>query len=113
MASQIETAGKNTALDTIGTTYGYMALFSDAGTTEITGGSYARQPITWSSASNGIKNIASNVSFTGLPTCTITHVALYSAVSGGTRGAIDDVTSETFASSGGTYTVTGYTITLT
>lgn len=112
MASQLETAGKNTALDAIGTTYGYMALFTDAGTTEVTGGSYARQAITWGAASNGAKNISANCVFTGMPTATVTHAAIYTAVSGGTRGAIDDVTSRSVVA-GDTFTITGFTITLT
>lgn len=111
MASLIETAGKNVALDAIGTTYGYMALFSDAGTTEITGGSYARQAITWSAASGGIKNIGANCVFASMPTCTVTHAAIYTLATGGTRGALDDVVSRTLVA-GDTYTLTGFTITL-
>lgn len=112
MASLIETAGKNVALDAIGTTYGYMALFSDAGTTEITGGSYARQAITWASASSGAKNIGANCVFSIPAGATVTHAGIYTALTGGTRGAIDDVVSETFGGAG-TYTLTGFTLTLT
>lgn len=112
MASQIETAGKNVALDAIGTTYGYMALFTDAGTTEVTGGSYARQAITWGAASGGAKNISANCVFTGMPTATVTHAGIYTLASGGTRGALDDVTSRSVVA-GDTFTITGFTITLT
>jgi len=112
MASNIETAGKNVALDAIGTAYGYMALFSDAGTTEITGGSYARQAISWSAASSGAKNISANCVFATMPACTVTHAGIYTLSTGGTRGALDDVTSRTLVA-GDTFTVTGFTITLT
>ena len=111
MASLIETVGKNVALDAIGTAYGYMALFSDAGITEVTGGSYVRQAITWGAAAAGAKNISANCVFAGMPTSTVTHVGIYTALTAGTRGALDDVISRTLVA-GDTFTVTGFTITL-
>ena len=50
----INVTGKNIMLDALGTSAGYMALYSDVGATvEITGGTYARKAITWSAASGG------------------------------------------------------------
>ena len=60
---------------------------ADPGTTgadEVTGGSYARQAITFAAAASG--SSASNVActFTVMPACTVTHVGLWTAVSAGT-----------------------------
>lgn len=60
----------------------YMALFTsdptEAGTgTEVTGGSYARQSITFGAQSGGQVANSSLVSFTSMPTATVTHFAIY------------------------------------
>jgi hypothetical protein len=113
MASVIETLGKNVALNAIGTTYGYMALFTDAGTTEVTGGSYARQAITWGAANAGAKNISASCVFAGMPACEVTHAGIYTADTAGTRGALDDLPTARTVVAGDTLTITGFTITLT
>lgn len=66
----------------------YLALFTtnptQAGSgTEVTGGSYARELIGFGSASSA--SISSDIaaSFTGMPTCTVTHWAVFDAVTSG------------------------------
>ena len=54
---------------------------------EVTGGSYARQPITFGSISSGMISNTGAVTFTSLPTANITHWGVLSAVTGGTLRA--------------------------
>lgn len=68
------------------------------GSNEITGGGYAREAISFNAASAGSTSNAATVSFASLPTATVTHVGLWTAVSGGTfvwRGALDSSKSVT------------------
>jgi hypothetical protein len=94
--ARLPTAQEDAALDAMfvpGTVY-YLALFStDPGTTgasgELSGGSYARQPITFGSASGGVKvssGTDASQSFTNLPAEAggIPYAAIYSAVTSGT-----------------------------
>jgi hypothetical protein len=66
----------------------HLALFTTnpgpGGTgTEVTGGTYARQPITFSSiVDNSISNTAA-IEFDGMPAVTAPYFAIYDAVSGG------------------------------
>lgn len=68
----------------------YLALFTVAptdtgGGTEVTGGSYARQPVTYSAAVNPdgrISNSAS-VTFTNMPACTVVASATMDALTTG------------------------------
>lgn len=66
----------------------YAALYtvapsdSSAGT-EVTGGSYARQTVTFGSASSGSASNNANVDFNGMPTCTVVAVAILDHVSSG------------------------------
>ena len=66
----------------------YLALFTTAttdagGGTEVTGGSYARQAITFGAASGGTCTNSSAVSFTGMPAATVTHAAIMDASTAG------------------------------
>jgi hypothetical protein len=66
----------------------YVALFtvapSDAGGgTEVTGGSYARQIATFTSASNGATSNDSNLDFTGMPAVTTVAIGIFDALTGG------------------------------
>lgn len=56
---------------------------AETGANECTGGSYARQSVTFSAASGGASSNSGALNFTGMPACTVTHVALWSLVSGG------------------------------
>lgn len=66
----------------------YLALFTTAtteagGGTEVTGGSYARQAITFGAPSDGASNNTATISFTNLPAATITHAAIMDASTSG------------------------------
>ena len=82
------------------------------GTSEVTGGSYARQSITFGAAASGNLD-SSNAPVIPIPAgTTITHLGLWSAVSAGTFYGSADITDETFASAGN-YTVTDFDVNLT
>jgi hypothetical protein len=68
----------------------YIALFTsdptDAGTgTEVTGGGYARQPITFNAPSNGQVTNAADILFPVATASwgTVTHIGIYDASTGG------------------------------
>ena len=66
----------------------YLALFTTAttdagGGTEVTGGSYARQAITFGAASGGTCLNSVAVSFTTMPATTVTHAAIMDASTSG------------------------------
>lgn len=68
----------------------YLALYTTAttaagGGTEVTGGSYARQAVafTFGAAGSGAVANTSDESFTNMPACTVTHVGIRDASSGG------------------------------
>jgi len=75
-------------LDLIKTDTPYLALYTtnpgagDTGT-EVTGGSYARQAVTFGTITGGSMSNTGVISFTGLPTATITHWGVRNASSAG------------------------------
>lgn len=76
----------------------YLALFNGnpaSGGTEATGGSYARQAITFSAASAGTatSNVACN--FTNMPATTVNYVGIYDASTAGNLLYAQSVTSKT------------------
>lgn len=66
----------------------YLALYTsnpgagDTGT-EVTGGSYARQAITFGSITSGSMSNNSTITFSGLPSATITHYGIRNASTAG------------------------------
>ena len=82
------------------------------GTSEVAGGSYARQSITFGAAATGNLD-SSNTPVIPIPAATtITHLGLWSADSGGTFYGSADITDETFGSAGN-YTVDDFDVTIT
>lgn len=71
----------------------YVALFTDTSTTaeleagtltnEVSGGSYARQAVTFSAASGGATANTGAVSFTNMPAVTVENIAIMDASSAG------------------------------
>lgn len=66
----------------------YVALYSaatdaDDSGTEVTGGSYARQAVTFGAAVNGTMISSAAVQFTGMPATTVAGSGIYDAASGG------------------------------
>lgn len=112
------TAGKNAALDGLGNTF-YAALHSGApgaagADNELSGGdpAYARKAITFGAASDGQRAATTQPEFDVPPSTTVSHASLWTAATGGTCLATDDVTSEVFAGQG-TYTLTSFTVAMT
>ena len=90
----------------------HTALPDAGGSNEVSGGSYARQSVTWNSAAAGNLD-SSNQPVIPIPAgTTITHLGFWSALSGGTFYGSVDITDETFGSAGN-YTATDLDITLT
>lgn len=78
---------------------------STGGTSEVTGGSYTRESISWGAASGGTAVTSSPIVFDVPGSTTITHLGYWSAASGGTfygSRALD--TQQTYATDG-TYTI--------
>ena len=66
----------------------YLALFTtnptDAGTgTEVAGGSYARQVITFGAPTNGVFSNDSTCTYGDMPAATVSHWGIYDALAGG------------------------------
>lgn len=51
----------------------------DGSANEVTGGSYARQNVTFSAATGGLTSNTGTVTFSGMPACTVTHVSVWDA----------------------------------
>lgn len=83
----------------------YLALYTSNPTaddtgTEVTGGLYAREAITFTSTlANEIHN-GSSITFTGVPAGTITHWGIRSAASAGTLRAFGPLSSPVVAETG-------------
>ncbi len=86
---------------------------STTGANEVTGGSYARQAVSFNAASGGSITTAAATSFAGLAAgTTVAWVGFWSASTAGTFLASADIpVDDTFGNSG-TYTVSSVTITL-
>lgn len=80
----------------------HIALFN--GATEISGGGYARQPVTWTSASNGLIRPTANLVFNIPSGATVDGWRGFSAATGGTDYDGAALTSTPF-SNPGTYTL--------
>lgn len=88
MAVFPSTAFITTVLNLIKNDTPYLALYTsnpgagDTGT-EVTGGSYARQAITFGSITSGSMSNSSTITFSGLPSATITHYGIRNASTSG------------------------------
>lgn len=104
-------AVRDTMLDQLDALATHASMHTaDPGTTgasEVSGGSYARQAITWQDASGGSKTLTATVTFQIPPSVTITHSGTWSALTSGTwRGGGALSASEVYSAAGGTYTLT-------
>lgn len=107
---------KNLMLNELASAAVYVSLHTgDPGATgllEVTGGSYARQSITWNAAAAGNLDSSNQPVFNVPASTTVTHVGLWSAITLGTFYGSFDVADETF-NNAGTYTLTDADIILT
>lgn len=111
----LTTDGKNVALDGFASNTVYCALFNgdpSGGGVEITGGSYARQQVTWNAASGANLDSNGSLTFSVPASSTVNYLALYSALTGGTLYGTQSVPAETFTNAG-QFIVNDIDITLT
>lgn len=79
----------NAALDLVLPTGCYLACHvsdpSPLGNTgsEVAGGAYQRQPISFADASNRTRVSVNAQTFPGMPACIVTHLAVWTAIGGG------------------------------
>lgn len=78
--------------------------------TEITGGDYARQAVTWGTATNGAITASNQPAFS-VPASSVVAIVKLWNTAGDTEYASFSVTSETFANAG-TYTITSLSLDL-
>lgn len=88
----------------------FVALYTTAttdagGGTEVTGGSYARQTCnTWTAAVGGATSNSASINFSNMPAATVTHVALWDAVTAGNMLFHGALTASQVVSAGQTFT---------
>jgi hypothetical protein len=90
----------------------YVALCTSATTpddatagTAVSGGSYARQPASFSTPASGSCSNSADLVFTGMPACTVAYVELYTASTSGTRIWYGPLASSKTVSAGDTFTI--------
>jgi hypothetical protein len=96
----------------------YAALYtSDPGEansgTELTGGSYAREAVTFGAASNGAVTNTGAVTFADLPAATVTHIGILDASTSGNLLYYGSVASTLTVVSGSTIEFSASSITVT
>jgi hypothetical protein len=113
----LTTIGKNTVLDSGLPATLYAALHddvpgADGSANELTGGTpaYVRQAVTMTAASGGARGIGASVLF-DVPAGAVAYASLWTAATGGTCIATDDVTTETFAAQG-QYRLNAFTLSI-
>jgi hypothetical protein len=116
MASVLTNNAKHAMLDQLRAVVTHLSLHStDPGTTgtgELTGGSYARLPVSGgAAASGGSVTIGANMTFQVPAGATVAYCGMWSALTGGTYHGHFDVTDEAYAGAG-TYTLTTGTVSL-
>ena len=105
--------GKNAMLDALGALVTHASLYTDdTAVTEVTGGTYAREAITWAAASGGSIASSNQPAFDVPASTTVKAVGFMSALTEGTQHAYHNVTDEVFAGAG-TYTLTSANLTIT
>ena len=110
-------SARNTILPTLFSGTVYIALHTgnpgDSGSAnEVSGGGYARQPATFTiDPSTGTVALSAGLNFTVGSTMTLTHISIWSAVSGGTASNRQPLTAPVEVSSG-TFTIAAGDITV-
>ena len=124
MADNLTNTAENKMLDALVGTASYsantpikLALVTAAGSdsaagTEVSGGSYARQTITFNAASSGSIASAATVSFTNMPTSTVVGIELWDSAGTPVRLAYGSLTSNKSLTSGDTLEFAAGSITL-
>lgn len=88
MPSVLSLSAANSALTAMLTGTRYLAAFTADPTVtavlanEVAGGGYRRQPITFSVGANRSSASTNAQTFTGMPACKVTHLAVFTDISG-------------------------------
>lgn len=95
----------------------YLALYTSSPTaadsgTEVTGGSYARQSVTFSASSSGSTSNSGTITFSGMPAATVTHFGIRDASTAGNLLYWGPLTASKTTSSGDTLTVSASGLTV-
>ena len=80
--------------------------------TEVTGGGYARQNVTFSAAASGSTSNSAAVEFTNMPACTVVGIEIYDSAGTPKRLAFGALTASKTLSSGDTLRFASSTITM-
>lgn len=80
--------------------------------TEVTGGSYARQTITFGAASSGQIANSAQIDFTGMPSCTVVGIEIYDNAGTPKRLAYGPLTSSRTVTAGDTVQFSASAVTL-
>lgn len=110
MANDYDATAKNVMLDALAAVMTRVALHTgdpggaNSASNEVTGGSYARQAITWNAASGGALDNNANPVFSVPASTTVSWISFWNTA-GTVRYAKKDVTDEVFGGAG-TYTLT-------
>ena len=80
--------------------------------TEVTGGSYARQTITFGAAASGSITNSGTISFTGMPSCTVVGIELYDSAGSPKRLAYGALTVSRAVTAGDTVQFSASSVTL-
>ena len=117
MAGNLPDTIENQLLDALVGTASYtvttpikVALETVAGTdaaagTEVTGGSYARQTVTFGSAASGSISNSGALTFSSMPACTVVAVAIYDSAGTPKRLAYGALTASKTVASGDTFQI--------
>lgn len=109
----LTTQGRNDVLTNGLTAFTHIGAYTDLGTTEVAGGSYARQAVTWTSASSGVRDNNAQITIPIPAGTTVQVLSVHSASSAGNleallqhgstlRGvaSVDNTTNDIFQSDG-------------
>lgn len=89
----------------------YLGLLN--GTTEATGGSYARQAITFGAPSGGVVTSTNAQNFTNMPAMTVSNLGIYDAATAGNQLYNTTATASKTTNTGDTVTVAIGAVTVT
>jgi len=95
--------GKNKMLNALGVTHVslHTAAPTDAGLNEVTGGTYARQPINFAAAANGILDDDGLTADINVPALTtVAFIGYWDALTGGSFLGYEDSLDETYTNAG-------------
>lgn len=81
----------------------YVGLLDN--TTEVTGGSYARQVVTFGAPSSGTCTSTDSQSFTNMPATTVNNVGIYDSLTGGNQLYVAPTTNSKTVNAGDTINI--------